>query len=111
LKVSNVAQNFVQSSTFLVAFNKILSYIALNPAHIVSIMTTVKTTSLLEETRELLKHRPASLTMATISNDTGYSIAWLRLFAKSTPNDTDRFGPGVIATQNLNAYLKNYKPR
>lgn len=60
-------------------------------------------TALRDETRELLKNRPASLETKTIAADLGVSVGWLNQFARGTIEN-----PGVVTICALNAYLKNY---
>lgn len=60
-----------------------------------------KGTELLEETKVLLRDRPASLSMQDVADAVGVSIAWLRLFARGKAKN-----PGVTTVGKLNQYLK-----
>ena len=59
-------------------------------------------TALRDETRELLKNRPATLQMKTIAADLSVSVGWLNQFARGKIEN-----PGVLQICALNAYLKN----
>ena len=59
-------------------------------------------TALRDETRELLKNRPATLEMKTIAADLSVSVGWLNQFARGKIEN-----PGVVTICALNAYLKN----
>lgn len=61
------------------------------------------TTKLRDETRGLLKNRPASLTNTKIAEDLNISIDWLTKF-----RDGKIENPGVVTIESLNVYLKNY---
>ena len=59
-------------------------------------------TALRDETRELLKNRPATLEMKTIAANLGVSVGWLNQFTRGKIEN-----PGVVTICALNAYLKN----
>ena len=59
-------------------------------------------TALRDETRELLKNRPATLEMKTIAADLSVSVGGLNQFARGKIEN-----PGVLTICALNAYLKN----
>jgi len=59
---------------------------------------------LLAATREALRHRPRTLTLGQISNDTGISVRWLSKISAS-----DDVAPSVQITELLYEYLTKRK--
>lgn len=63
--------------------------------------TKARVTRLLDETRALFLHRPASLSTSEIVRATGISQTWLSNFANGKTAN-----PGVITVETLNVFLK-----
>jgi transcriptional regulator with XRE-family HTH domain len=63
-------------------------------------------TKLRDETRELLKNRPATLEIKTIAADLGVSVGWLNQFARGKIEN-----PGVVTICALNNYLSNFNKK
>ena len=55
-------------------------------------------------TFEMLKHRPRTLTLLQIANETGIPIGWLKMFLRDTVQD-----PGANRLEFLNRYLTTIK--
>jgi len=62
--------------------------------------------TLYEKTRELLKARPATMTFATIEQETGIKESWLRMFNRGKIED-----PSVNTIQKLYEFLSGSKLR